>query len=98
MHWCCGTPSTCRRRGIIEGDGPRYAGLPEYGEDPCLMRSEASIDVGRLLAPHQILEQSVEGIDGAPREAPPSEVMAEALNAFFSAQTLQRFPGLPSAS
>jgi hypothetical protein len=29
----------------VEGDGPPDVGLPEYGEDPCLVRSEASIDV-----------------------------------------------------
>jgi hypothetical protein len=29
----------------VEGDGLRHVGLPEYGEDPCRVRSEASIDV-----------------------------------------------------
>ncbi|WP_177219788.1 hypothetical protein [Nitrosospira multiformis] len=34
----------CEVKGI-EGDGPRHAGLSEYGEGPCLVRSEASIYV-----------------------------------------------------
>ena len=44
--------------------------------------------------PHQVLEQSVDGIDGAPRGAhhPRLQVMAEALNAFFSAHALQKIP------